>query len=217
MCVICVSKKGVRQPNNSEIADMFKTNPHGAGYMYVRNGKVQISKGYMALTDYLNAIKSENFSVDDLVVYHMRISTQAGVNQEMTHPYPLTKKIENCKLLDLECSCGVAHNGIIQMTTDRTNTEYNDTTLFITKYLNKLIRCGDDLKDPNVKEMIYRLTNSKWAILDGNENLCLVGHWEESDGLLYSNLHHKPFDWENFWDSYGYKPRKNARVVTYKK
>lgn len=216
MCVICVSKKGVRQPKEKEIVDMFNTNPHGAGYMYARNGKVYISKGYMTITDYINAIRSEKFDENDVVVYHMRISTQAGVNQQMTHPYPLTSKIENCKLLDIVCSCGVAHNGIIQMTTDRTNTEYNDTTLFITKYLTKLVRCPKDLNDNNIKEMVYRLTNSRWALLDGDENLSLIGNWEEDDGLLYSNLNHKPHNWDEFWRKYYSKSYKKRYPLSKK-
>lgn len=90
MCVICASPKGTRQPSISEIKRMFCRNPHGAGYMVAREGRVEIHKGFMNLGDFLAALKSEHFTAADSVVYHFRISTQAGVNPEMTHPFPLS-------------------------------------------------------------------------------------------------------------------------------
>ena len=47
MCIICVSPRKVRQPSLATIKTMFLRNPHGAGYMFARDGKVHISKGYM--------------------------------------------------------------------------------------------------------------------------------------------------------------------------
>ena len=92
MCIICVSKSGVRQPGGTTIRAMFLRNPHGAGYMVARGGRVQIHKGFMDLGDYLRAIRTEHFTASDSVVYHFRISTQAGVNPEMTHPFPLSNQ-----------------------------------------------------------------------------------------------------------------------------
>ena len=85
MCIICVSRSGVRQPGEAAIRAMFLNNPHGAGYMVARGGRVEIHKGFMNLGDYLRAIRAECFTLQDSVVYHFRISTQAGVGPEMTH------------------------------------------------------------------------------------------------------------------------------------
>ena len=92
MCIICVSKPGVRQPDENTIRTMFYRNPHGAGYMFARDGRVEIRKGFMRLDEYLRAIREERFTAADSVVYHFRISTQAGVNPEMTHPFPLSNR-----------------------------------------------------------------------------------------------------------------------------
>ena len=89
MCIICVSKSGVRQPSDITLRAMFRRNPHGAGYMYARDGKVTIHKGFMNIEDFLAAVHTERFTPQDSVVYHFRISTQAGVNAAMTHPFPL--------------------------------------------------------------------------------------------------------------------------------
>ena len=62
MCVICASPKATRQPSISEIKRMFCRNPHGAGYMVAREGRVEIHKGFMNLGDFLAALKSEPFT-----------------------------------------------------------------------------------------------------------------------------------------------------------
>ena len=75
MCIICVSKSGICQPDESTIRTMFHRNPHGAGYMFARGGRVIIHKGFMNPDDYLRAIREEHFTAADSVVYHFRIST----------------------------------------------------------------------------------------------------------------------------------------------
>lgn len=187
MCIICVSPKRVRQPNVTTIRRMFRNNPDGAGYMVARDGKVTISKGFMDVDEYIEAIRAEHFTAKDPVVYHFRISTQAGVNPEMTHPFPLSNRIEHMKVLDVECSCGVAHNGIIRLTTDRNNREYSDTALFIANYLSLIIREPGDLKDERVLTLIHRLAGSKLAIMDGEGYIATVGEYINQKGLLFSN------------------------------
>lgn len=187
MCIICVSPKRVRQPNVTTIRRMFRNNPDGAGYMVARDGKVTISKGFMDVDEYIEAIRTEHFTAKDPVVYHFRISTQAGVNPQMTHPFPLSNRIEHMKVLDVECSCGVAHNGIIRLTTDRNNREYSDTALFIANYLSLIIREPGDLKDERILTLIHRLAGSKLAIMDGDGYIATVGEYINQKGLLFSN------------------------------
>ena len=187
MCIICVSKQGVRQPTHFEIKTMFHNNPHGAGYMFARDGKVTIHKGFMSLKDYLYAIHSEHFTADDAVVYHFRISTQAGISPEMTHPFPLSNQAEWMKVLDLHCPVGVAHNGIIRLTSDPWNDEYSDTALFITRYLANIIRKPADLRNQGKLDLIWQLAQSKFALLDGDGNVTTVGKFLNHEGLLYSN------------------------------
>lgn len=188
MCVICVSKKGVRQPSAVQIRNMFENNPHGAGYMYARDGKVIIRKGFMHPDDFLSALESERFTEKDSVVYHFRISTQAGVNPAMTHPFPLSNQKRNMRALDISCRCGVAHNGIIRLTSDPDEKTYSDTALFITDYLTHILRKPADLRNQGVLEQIYALAQSKFAIMDGGGYVATVGHFINENGLLFSNI-----------------------------
>lgn len=192
MCIICVSPAGAKQPGKTVIRNMFLNNPHGAGYMYARNGKVHIHKGFMNLDDFLRAIESERFTAEDSVVYHFRISTQAGVGPEMTHPFPLSNRRELMKALDVDCACGIAHNGVIRLTTDPGNCEFSDTALFVTDYLSAIIRRKDDLKRQYILDLIYRLAKSKLAIMDASGYIAMVGEFIEEDGILYSNTSYQP-------------------------
>lgn len=187
MCIICAFKSGVRQPTERELFTMFQNNPHGAGYMTARHGMVTISKGYMNFDEFLNAVRKEHFTVQDSVVYHFRISTQAGINPEMTHPFPLSNRLGRMMKLDTTCRIGVAHNGIIQLTSDPDNHRYSDTALFIAQYLTMLIKRREDLRDQRILDTIWRLAQSKFAILDGGGYIATVGQFLNRDGLLFSN------------------------------
>lgn len=192
MCVICASRRGIAQPTESQLRAMFRHNPHGAGYMFARDGRVTIHKGFMTYSDFFRSVADENFTADDVVVYHFRISTQAGVCPTMTHPFPLTSDPEICELLDLSCDCGIAHNGIIRATSDPKEKRYSDTALFITRYLSHIIRSSDDLRHPYLADMIYLMAQSKFAILGHDGYLLTVGEFTEIDGNLYSNTHWQP-------------------------
>ena len=195
MCIICVSPARTRQPSISQIKTMFMNNPHGAGYMYARDGRVHIHKGFMDIDSFLSAIKAEHFTAKDSVVYHFRISTQAGVNPEMTHPFPLSNRLPIMKALDVECPCGVAHNGIIRLTSDTSQREYSDTALFITRYMAQMVHGLDDLKDAQLLNRIERLAGSKLAIMDGSGYIATIGHFINERGLLFSNDSYQELRW----------------------
>ena len=193
MCIICVSPAGVQQPTDTTLRTMFHRNPHGAGYMFARGGKVTIHKGFMNLGDFLRAVHNEHFSAEDSVVYHFRISTQAGVNPEMTHPFPLSNQPRRMRELDMTCRCGIAHNGIIRLTTDPDNKLYSDTAIFITDYLTEIIRKPADLRNQDKLDLVYRLAGSKFAIMDAGGYVATVGNFIEDRGLLYSNTSYETF------------------------
>lgn len=198
MCIICVSKKGIRQPNGHELQNMFSRNPDGAGYMVSRNGKVEIHKGFMNFNEFMRNVNNENFTDDDVVIYHFRISTQGGVNREMCHPFPLTTKLSLTKQLDITCPVGIAHNGIISMTTSR-NAEYSDTALFVAQYLPIFVRNKKDMRNPNVMTALYECIRSKMALLDGDGYVATCGDFiTEKSGLLFSNSTYRDYEYKQF-------------------
>ena len=188
MCVICVSNKGIKQPTKETLKTMFQNNPHGAGYMVARNDGVEIHKGFMDFQEFWANIQGEEFTKDDVVVYHCRISTQGGVNREMCHPFPFTNDIVKLKELDVMSKIGIAHNGIIPMTTNHSDKEYSDTAHFIAEYLPHIIHKISDIRDPEVSEIIEHLIESKMVLMDASGYTTIIGNWiTEKDGLIYSN------------------------------
>ena len=165
----------------------------------------------MDLDEFLEQIQLEKFTEDDVVVYHFRISTQADVNPEMTHPFPLSDNKRHLKALNIECACGIAHNGIIRITSTNAKTDMSDTALFIQKYAMHLLRSPEDLKNPQILKIIEHLIGaSKLAILDGSGYLATVGQFIKADGgLLYSNSTYKAseelYDWTKYRELYGKK------------
>lgn len=198
MCIICVSGAGVNQPTTKQLQTMFEANPHGAGYMVARNGRVEISKGFMDWDAFIHAVNYERFTAENSVVYHFRISTQAGVNPEMTHPFPLTGIIEKTKMLDCACPIGVAHNGIIPLTSNRRDKVYSDTAHYIAEFLRYFVRNESDLRNSKILSAIDRTTHSKWALMDKTGYVATVGDFIEEGGLLFSNHSFREYSARNY-------------------
>ena len=192
MCVICVKEKGVAFPKIEVFEKMWNHNPHGAGFMYARNGKVHIRKGFMDLYSFLKAIQNENITDDEACVMHFRISTQAGISKEMTHPFPLSDNLEHMEKLSLGCNIGIAHNGIIMLTSNPLEKRYSDTAIFVANYLTRIIRNPNDIHDAYIKDIIFRLAQSKLAIMNGNGDIEMIGAFEKQGELYFSNLYHEP-------------------------
>lgn len=192
MCIICVSKKGIPQPDVETLRNMYTRNPDGAGYMCLRNGQVELHKGFMNWSDFIRQVRREKFTADDVVVYHFRITTQAP-GAAMTHPFPLCSDLQLMRKLDLKCQCAVAHNGIIPLTSTGSR-QFSDTALFVAKYLHHIIRTPDDLENPDCLRIAEELCRSKLAILDYTGTVATVGYFiREENGLLYSNATYKPY------------------------
>jgi len=189
MCVIAYKPMNVDFMSKSVLQECFNNNPDGAGFMFTANGEVHIKKGYMNFNAFWKALKEVRNQYGEKIPYvmHFRISTQAGVNQQCCHPYPLSRNMDRLKQLDTTSKVGIAHNGIISLTTDRNAKGYNDTMKFITDYATLLIKKVNYWTNPNVAKALKELCGSKLAIL-GSDNHCeLIGDFIKDNGCYYSN------------------------------
>lgn len=184
MCIICVSPKGAPQPSIDTLITMFLNNPDGAGYMFARNYKVEIHKAFTNIDEFINEIENAHFTEEDSVIYHFRISTQAH-NPSMTHPFPITANTKYLKAWDLSCEMGVAHNGIIALTSNG-DKEFSDTALYIRNYISRYISTPQDIT-PSVLERIEKEAGGRLAFLDKYGNTYMTGTWTYEHGIFYSN------------------------------
>ena len=232
MCIIAYKPNGIDFPSDTILKNCYDNNPDGAGFMYAYNGNVHIQKGYTSWTAFKNALDKARKLTGNKVPYvmHFRIATQ-GFQKTMTHPFPLSSKMENLKQLKYNCNIGVAHNGIINLTSDGSK-DYSDTMKFITDYLSNIIQSYSWYKNKRFKALIEHLIEgSRLAILDKNGHCELLGKtWEQDDnGVWYSNgswSYSNPWRgystgrngiWDDYWDSTWYGIPKTTATKTTKK
>lgn len=189
MCIIAYKPLNVAFPEEYILQNCFENNDDGAGFMYVHEGAVHIKKGYETFEAFMKALNKARALTGDKVPYvmHFRIATQ-GYEKTMTHPFPLSSNMNNLKHLRTKCSIGVAHNGILDITSDGAK-DYSDTMKFITDYLSNIIQSYDWYKNKRTKKLIeYLIDGSRLAILDAHSHCELMGKgWECDNGIYYSN------------------------------
>lgn len=192
MCVIAIKKQGVEMPDEQTLKTMWTNNPHGAGLMYARNGRVYIDKGYMDWTSFHERIKSLGDLTDTALIMHFRIATHGGVVPGNTHPFPVSDNVGLLTKLRLACKVGVAHNGIIRCVQPREG--ISDTMEYIATKLVPLAKSDMDwYMDKRVLERIGHEIQSKLAVLDGDGIISYYGDFiTDTDGMIYSNDSFRP-------------------------
>ena len=207
MCVIVYKNVGVKFPSKETLKNCFENNPDGAGYMFPADNRVHIRKGFNTFNKFWKALtKTRKVYGDDIpYVLHFRISTQAHGRMDCTHPFPLSKNMEDLRLLNCSCSFGIAHNGIISLTSSSyysygkwddfgymKQITYSDTMKFITDYLSLIIKDKCYYKDKDKLELIEKLCDSKLAIMDSSGYVQLIGDFvKDANGVVYSNESYK--------------------------
>lgn len=196
MCIAIASMKGNSLPSEEFLKNCFKNNPDGAGFAFNYNGRVQIRKGFMDFESFKESLEKHDkmFDLKNCgVLIHFRIKTHGKVSVGCCHPFPVTAKLKKLRKGSCECGHAVIHNGVISLTTSKTDDMKSDTMVFIMEYLTHIAsNAGWSDNDQNIK-LIEKLIGSKMAILDGNGNIKMTsGFTQDEDGNYYSNQSYKP-------------------------
>lgn len=201
MCIIAYKPSNKKMISEETLKTMFDNNPDGCGFMFLQRGEVHGEKGFMDFDSFYKALKKHKaLWVTSPFVVHFRISTQAGVNKECTHPFPLSDKMGDLKKLKFTNDIGICHNGIISLTSSYSKKiTHSDTMEFITDYLSLIVSDIRYWKDNRTIRLIERLAESKLAILDKSGHCELIGDFKKVDGIYYSNDSYKK-------RTYTYKP-----------
>jgi predicted glutamine amidotransferase len=190
MCIIVAKNKGIKMPSKDVLKNCFDYNSDGAGYMYVKNGKVYINKGFMTFDKFYESLEKLNriHNLDKhAIVMHFRISTAGNVDGGNCHPYPITNNEKHLRKENFVTDIGMAHNGIISQYS-KGKGKLNDTQLFIKECVSVFKDLSKDfLKHQGVMKILEDIAGSKLCFLDSDENIHLVGDFIEDDGVMYSN------------------------------
>lgn len=193
MCVIASIPAG-RTVSESELRDMWQTNPDGAGIAWIEGNKVVTYKS-MKLKPFLRKFKQvvQHHGQSDILV-HMRIATHGEVCLDNNHPFVV--KQDGKEVTDVV----FAHNGILP----RAFIPPAKHNISDTRYFNNVFWSNfniESLDDKRVCEMVGEVITAgagwnKFVVLSArptmmresyiiNENL---GRWV--DGVWYSNRNH---------------------------
>lgn len=174
MCIAIMKPENISIPKDT-LAQCFKANSDGAGFMYRNSRKqLQVRKGYFTFDEFWKAY--EPLQKKQMAI-HFRIKTHGPVDKDNCHPFLVDSKL------------GFIHNGIIKGYQDGTKSDtwqFNEEIL--QPFVNKWGRLG--LFDNPVKKLIEDYIGySKLVFMDNEGNYQIFnenkGIWEE--GVWYSN------------------------------
>jgi predicted glutamine amidotransferase len=187
MCVAIVKKQGVPLPSRKALYNCFISNPHGAGYMFVDNGKLHIKKGFMTFKSFYKSFMNEGFTEKDNLLIHFRIATHGLVDGGNCHPFPITSKITSMRKTDnLFEGYGLIHNGIFDYDKkfykrfDPTNIA-SDTMLF-SMVLNNYLKTQDE------NENIERVIDKLYTLYTGMEQAIAYAIQKDKESILHKYI-----------------------------
>lgn len=205
MCIIVIKKGNVEFPTKAILQNCFHNNSDGAGFMYLRNNKVVIDKGYSSFGKFWKGLQKANLTIDDIIIYHFRISTSGGDGMAKTHPFPLIQDVKKLDKLDIICDKAMAHNGVLGLGTAETS----DTQDFIMDILAEpLIYNNFEESKPLRKLILEYIGFSKVVILTKDGTYYTFGTFEKEYGLYFSNSSYKSINST-------YSIKVNGKWVTY--
>lgn len=198
------------------LSNGFDSNPHGAGFSWVRDGELFIRKGFFDIGSFMDAYR-ESVAPEDLATVHFRLATHGAKNEFNCHPF--VARVQSGKP-----TMSLIHNGIIHGwgNVRRQGNYASDTAHFCADFVLPLLSAVSerDLSFQRVREAskagknIEETSNSvrrslavmrAIANVSGGAKLCVIsrtgdwnifaerdGHWIE--GVWYSNCGYKAYE-----------------------
>lgn len=199
MCIICIKKHDKPFPSDKTLRICFENNPDGAGFMYIKDDKVVINKGYMKFKHLLKGLTDAKLLDNQTVIYHFRIATSGGETAKQCHPFPLSGKDKDLMSLSIETDIGFAHNGILDIV--KPTKTLSDTMVFIKKILS-----GKSVRDHvfNMKSSVFKLirtvSEGSRLVFLNHKHFVYTGSWttDKETGLLFSNSTYENTHWYSY-------------------
>jgi len=194
MCLIIHKPANTPMPSNRKMKKAFKANPDGAGIGIRFEDSWNVSKGFMAIGNFMREMKSyKDFLYDREVILHFRLGTSGMDKPGNCHPFPITDDVNLLRSLDYESNWIMAHNGIFGG--GQTIKDYGvitDTQVYIREVLNNpIIKNGlVNNVDETMKILSYTLGTDR-IIIGGPHVTIRFGTWYTIEECLYSNEYWK--------------------------
>ena len=177
MCIAIYKPEGIDIPQET-LAQCYKANSDGAGYMFHKNDKLYVKKGFFSFADFWKSYRRDKKKE---CVIHFRIKTHGLINEANCHPYKINDNF------------AFVHNGMISGYTDPAK---SDTWLFNEDILQPFVDKWGNLglfQDPIQKLIEARIGYSKLIFMDNTGNTKIFnedkGVWDND--VWYSNSSYK--------------------------
>lgn len=184
MCIIALCQ--TRKPSLDELKNCEKSNNHGAGIAWIKDGIVHWRKGIDDIEKHYNFIKKLPLPI----LIHFRLASSGSVCRELTHPFPIESDVPLA--LKGETKNGViAHNG--------TWREFKEYTLAAILSNKKLKPLKGQISDSRyIAWFVYHygieilnLFDCGKIVLFTPKKIETIGQFYEHDGILYSNFEYQ--------------------------
>ena len=185
MCIAILKPEG-ESIKKATLKTCFENNDDGAGYMFVKNGAVQLVKGFVSFKNFWSSyVKNVVKNGNPISAIHFRITTHGKTNAENCHPF----KIRN--------GLGFIHNGVINFV--KNDKKRSDTSMFNEHILKRLP--SNFIRNGAICDLIEEsIGSSKLVFLDENGDYLIsneeLGKWQ--DNVWYSNDSYK---WCTTWNT----------------
>jgi glutamate synthase domain-containing protein 1 len=179
MCIIVVQPIG-KNISRKTLETCFCNNPDGAGYMFTRDKKLVIKKGYFTFDSFYHNYKIdwiENGGVSPFVL-HFRIATHGNIDRLNCHPHRLKENL------------AFVHNGIFSSVKAIRAKESKSDTLQAAIIFKQLPDNWFYCK--SMKILVgdfFKANNSYGAFMDNTGQLFMTdkNSWTKKNKILYSN------------------------------
>jgi hypothetical protein len=180
MCVILVCPDETKRPDRAVLDACHAANPHGAGVAWREGGRVRWMKNLEP--DDLEALLPE---LPGEVVIHFRWASVGGVDADLCHPFPVTRKAEtdlfgSAKAVVFQNGTWGAYDEALRRLTNGQGRKLPDGPMSDTRAAALCVRVHG-------REMLAKLPG-RWVWMDG-ERTRLYGSWLSFRGMRASNLH----------------------------
>lgn len=161
MCVAVALKPGARL-THSEWDKCWTANPDGAGYAYIRRGRVIVERGLSRGDMWRRYLKDAEANRKSPMVLHFRIATHGGVCIDNTHPYIVDHDYKGQTVL--------AHNGIITPVVTDLEPNESDTRGMIRLYVRYLP--AGWLDNPAIRELVEHYIGASLMVILTTDPKC---------------------------------------------
>jgi len=200
MCIIIVKPMGKELPSKEILKNCFINNNDGAGFSFVKDNRIYLSKGYAKFKPFYRNVK-QFIKEDTSAILHFRIASVGKVSDINCHPFVMTEnKREVNKTVNCTKKPVFAHNGTLSI--DATSGGRSDTIQYARIIGDPLIRNNMFRNNSLMKILKDSIGHSKMAFMNRKGDIKLLGDFEKDKGLFFSN--------------FSYKYRYKGVVATYK-